>query len=128
MKALSKNLKTTKKRLGCLQSLKSRGDVTKRNLLVHQVLKKKTPKKKKPDTSSEASEEETQDKNRLKEKSQFLRHTVRTQRNQIETLYREINLLQEKEEERLARIEAFDKLDRYVKRMSKNNGKVKTFW
>ena len=86
-------------------------------------------KKTKAITSSDAfDEQDTPEMYQLKQKNQFLEQKIRTQRNQIENLYHEINNLQEKEEEHQERIKAFDKLDRYVKRMSKNNRNVKTLW
>ena len=86
-------------------------------------------KKTKTDTLSDAfDEEDTPEMYQLKQKNQFLKQKIRTQTNQIAELYIEINNLQEKEEEHQERIEKYNKLDRYLKRMSKNNQKVKTLW
>ena len=94
-------------------------------------MKKNRHKKKKSEnntSSNKLDEEDTQDINQLNQKNRFLKHTISNQRNQIAELCIEINNLQEKEDEHENRIKAYNKLDRYVKRMSNNNHKVKTLW
>ena len=91
--------------------------------------KRQKKKSTKTVSSSDAfDEQDTPEMYQLKQKNQFLKQKIRTQTNQIGQLYIEINNLQEKEEEHQERIQAFDKLDRYVKRMTKNNQKAKTLW
>lgn len=94
-------------------------------------MKKNRQKKKKlkNDTSSDASDEDdTEDINQLKLENRNLKHTVRTQTNQIGDLYHKINNLQEKEDKHQERIKDYNKIDRYLKRMTKNNSEVKTLW
>ena len=91
--------------------------------------RQKKKKKTKTDSSNDASDQEDiQQINQLEQKNLFLKHTIMTQTNQIEDLYHQINHLQEKEDEQQERIKAFNKFDEYVKRMCKNNRKVKTVW
>ena len=94
-------------------------------------MKKNRYKKKKSEnitTKNELYEEDTQDINQLNRNNKFLKHTISTQRNQIKNLFHEIKHIQEKEDEHQERTKAFDKLDRYVKKMTENNRKVKTLW
>ena len=89
-------------------------------------IKKKTTK---TNTSSDKlNEEDTPEMYQLKQKNNYLKHTIKTQTNQIQQLYTQIVNLQEKEEEHQERIKAFDKLDRYVKRMNNKNRKIKNIW
>ena len=89
-------------------------------------LKKKTTQN---DTSSDAfDEEDTPEMYQLKQKNNYLKHMISTQTNQIGNLYLEVSFLQEKEDDNQKRIQAYDKLDRYVKRMKNNNNQVKNFW
>lgn len=64
----------------------------------------------------------------MQQKNKDLEHTVKTQTSQIHQLYAQIIKLQEKEAEHRKHLEAFDKLDRYVKRMTEKNNQVKIFW
>ena len=90
---------------------------------------KQKKKKSKTDTSKDKSEEKnTQEIDQLKEKNKILKGTIKTQENQIENLYHEINNLQEKNEEHNKPIKALNKLDRDVKRMNNKNRKIKNFW
>ena len=131
---LSNDIKTDKNKLISIQSQKIRINVTKRNLLIHQVMtKNRQKKKKKPKTETETSsdeseEEDTQKIYQLKQKIRTLKHTTMTQTNQIQKLYMEINILQEKEVDHEKSSEDYDKFKRYVKRMTKNNNQVKTAW
>ena len=130
IETLTFDLKTINNKLVAIQSQKTRSNATKRNLLIRLVMtknKQKNNKKPKTDNSSdESDDEETQDINQLIQKNTFLKHTIMTQTTKIQQLYTQIVNLQEKEVEHQERIKAFYKLDRYVKRMSKNNRKVKT--
>ena len=131
IETLSTDLQTAKNIIVNLHSKQNRKNITKQNLLINQVMEKKRIKKKKlkTDTSSDASDEEDNDDiNQLNQKIKILKITIRTQMAQIQQLYTQIINLQEKEEEHQERIKVFDKLDRYVKRMSKNNRKVKNIW
>lgn len=126
--ALSTVVETTRKRLKRLQSRKTRSDVAKKNLLVHLALLKNREKKPPIKNPSEASEEDAEEEGRWREKCEGLRRRLRDQGKQIEDLYRQINFLKENEEEHLQLSEDYRKLDRFVKLMTENNQKVKTFW
>ena len=83
----------------------------------------------KSETASHKSEEPYKISNQItKIRMAELKETIRTQRNQLENLFHEINHLQKKEEKHQQSIEAYDILDRYVKRMTEKNTAVKTFW
>ena len=95
---------------------------------IPRFLRSQEKKTTKIDTSSDTSHEEIKEIIQLKEKNNFLKDTIRTQENQMQNLYHKLNYLQQKEYEHEKRIKAYDKLDRYVKRMSNNNNQVKTQW
>ena len=64
IKTLSTNLRKVKKRIVSLNSQKTKSNANKRNLLIHQMMKKnrqKKNKKPKTDTSSDESEEEEEE-------------------------------------------------------------------
>ena len=131
IQSLSTDLERAKKKNVSLDSQQITINATKRNLLIHQVLNQKRQKKKKlkTDTSSDAfDEEDTPEMYKLKQKNKYLKHMISTQTNQIGNLYLEVSNLQEKEDDHLERIQAYDKLDRYFKRLTKKNSEVKTEW
>ena len=57
-----------------------------------------------------------------------LRDTIKTQRVQIQDLFRENDRLQETKDEHRELTETFDRLDHYTKRMTEKNKQVQTFW
>ena len=125
------DLVTAKNKIVSLESQQTRSNTTKGNILIYQEINQKRPKKKKPksDTSNDASDEEdTPEIYQPKEKNDYLKQTIRFQKNKIEDLNYQINHLQEKEDEHQERIKAYNKLDRFVKKMTIKNIQVKIFW
>ena len=125
------DLVTAKNKIVSLESQQTRSNTTKGNILIYQEINQKRPKKKKPksDTSNDASDEEdTPEIYQPKEKNDYLKQTIRFQKNKIEDLNYQINHLQEKEDEHQECIKAYNKLDRFVKKMTIKNIQVKIFW
>ena len=56
------------------------------------------------------------------------KETIKNQRLQIHDLHQENNRLQDREDDHQELNEAFDRLDRYTKRMTEKNKKLKNFW
>ena len=125
---LATDLQTAKNKIVALKSQKTRSNVMKRNLVILKMMTKKKYKKKKSNPNNFIHESDKEEIKYMKQKNRVLEQTVKTQTNQIENLYLEINNLQEKKAYQQEKNEEYDKLDKYLKKMSKKNRKVKTVW
>ena len=106
-------------------------NAAKRHLLVYQVLSKnRDPKiETRSNTSSTHSDESlSQDNLGTKKRVEELKKRIRQRQVQIENLHREIDNFHDQEDKQQTLRKEFNQLDRYHKRMIKNNNKVKGFW
>ena len=128
IETLSADLETALNKIVTLES--DRSNIFKKNLSIQQVINQNRHNKKNSeiDMLTNASDEDIQEMNQLKEKNRTLKHSMRTQTSQIHQLYTQIVNLQEKEDEHEKRIEEYNGLDRRIKSMTKSNSEVKTVW
>ena len=128
IETLSADLETALNKIVTLES--DRSNIFKKNLSIQQVINQNRHNKKNSEIVmlTNASDEDIQEMNQLKEKNRTLKHSMRTQTSQIHQLYTQIVNLQEKEDEHEKRIEEYNGLDRRIKSMTKSNSEVKTVW
>ena len=128
IETLSADLETALNKIVTLES--DRSNIFKKNLSIQQVINQNRHNKKNSEIVmlTNASDEDIQVMNQLKEKNRTLKHSMRTQTSQIHQLYTQIVNLQEKEDEHEKRIEEYNGLDRRIKSMTKSNSEVKTVW
>ena len=128
---LEEDLKKIKNQLTTLKFKKTRRNAVNRNLLIYQVLK--NYRQKEIETKSDASscdsdQSKIQNHLQIKEKVTNLNRTIRNQRDLIHELNQQIFIHQNREDDHQTLREMFDRLDRYLKRMTKKNRKVKEKW
>ena len=128
IETLSADLETALNKIVTLES--DRSNIFKKNLSIQQVINENRHNKKNSeiDMLTNASDEDIQEMNQLKENNRTLMHTIRTQNNQIQQLYTQIFNLQEKKDDQEKCIKAYNEHDRYVKRMNNKNRKIKNIW
>ena len=129
--SLSGDLKKVKKILRVVQSKETKRNAAKRNILLYYTLNKHRDQEipTKSDASSCDSDQSlTEDHQKMKEKLRNLNRTIRNQRQQIHELNQQIFNHQNREDDHQTLRDEFDRLDRYLKRMTKKNSKVKEFW
>ena len=123
---LKQKLNQLKNEVITLKFKKIQSERAKRHLLLYQSLSKNREVKAKSDTSSTDLEESLSKNNpHLPARVEKLKQKVRNQLDQIHALRLETNRLENREKDHQTLREEFDRLDRYVRRMTKNNGKVK---
>ena len=126
---LEKNINQLKNELTTLKFKKKQSEAVRRNLLLYQALSKNRKMKAKSEASGcdpdkSLSEENPGTQRRVEE----LKKRIEQRQAQIENLHREIDNFHDQEDEHQTLRKEFDRLDRYLKRMIKNNGKVKKNW